>query len=113
MRLISNSSRLASNAARSVGSASCLCALLSRSNASFARGCAHLSGCTRSESRQYVFLMAACSSSSRVGRGWSGGGYSIRGRVLWSSEDAQRASTPTTDREARCTVHKGGTWFAE
>eukprot|EP00976_Prorocentrum_cordatum_P112683 1195575-Prorocentrum_minimum.AAC.6 len=28
--------------------------------------------------------------------------------VVWSSEDAQRASTPTPDREPRCTVHKGG-----
>eukprot|EP00976_Prorocentrum_cordatum_P015668 314237-Prorocentrum_minimum.AAC.2 len=29
----------------------------------------------------------------------------IRGAwgVVWSSEDAQRASTPTTDRESRCT----------
>eukprot|EP00976_Prorocentrum_cordatum_P111158 1195321-Prorocentrum_minimum.AAC.5 len=23
--------------------------------------------------------------------------------IVWSSEDAQRASTPTTDRESRCT----------
>eukprot|EP00976_Prorocentrum_cordatum_P029541 601500-Prorocentrum_minimum.AAC.1 len=30
-----------------------------------------------------------------------------------SSENTQRASTPTTDGESRCTVHKGGTWFAE
>eukprot|EP00976_Prorocentrum_cordatum_P116249 1196135-Prorocentrum_minimum.AAC.3 len=39
-------------------------------------------------------------------------GWRVRGS-LGSSEDAQRASTPTTDRESRCTVHKGGTWFAE
>eukprot|EP00959_Pyramimonas_sp_CCMP1952_P168567 3522150-Pyramimonas_sp.AAC.1 len=32
--------------------------------------------------------------------------------VVWSSEDAQKSSTPTIDRESRCTVHKGGTWFA-
>ena len=28
--------------------------------------------------------------------------------VVWSSEDAQRASAPTTDRESRCAVRKGG-----
>eukprot|EP00976_Prorocentrum_cordatum_P107242 1194606-Prorocentrum_minimum.AAC.3 len=29
--------------------------------------------------------------------------HSQTGMVVWSSEDAQRASTPTTDRESRCT----------
>eukprot|EP00959_Pyramimonas_sp_CCMP1952_P440628 9225101-Pyramimonas_sp.AAC.2 len=32
--------------------------------------------------------------------------------VVWSSEDTQRASIPTTDRESRCTVHEGSTRFA-
>eukprot|EP00976_Prorocentrum_cordatum_P102056 1192894-Prorocentrum_minimum.AAC.4 len=40
-------------------------------------------------------------------------GFKVRrGGVVWSSEDAQRATTPTKDRESRCAVHKGGTWFA-
>mmetsp|Transcript_1918 Transcript_1918/g.3882 ORF Transcript_1918/g.3882 Transcript_1918/m.3882 type:complete len:245 (-) Transcript_1918:557-1291(-) len=62
-RLISSCSRALSSAARSTGSASCLCALFSMSNASFARACAHLSGWTRSESRQYAFLIVALSVS--------------------------------------------------
>eukprot|EP00959_Pyramimonas_sp_CCMP1952_P011325 237919-Pyramimonas_sp.AAC.1 len=32
----------------------------------------------------------------------SGGGFRPQG-VVWSSEDARRASTPTTDCESRCT----------
>eukprot|EP00976_Prorocentrum_cordatum_P032482 660615-Prorocentrum_minimum.AAC.1 len=28
--------------------------------------------------------------------------------VVWPSEDVDRSSTPTTDRESRCTVRKGG-----
>eukprot|EP00959_Pyramimonas_sp_CCMP1952_P291546 6098076-Pyramimonas_sp.AAC.3 len=34
------------------------------------------------------------------------------GGVVRSSEDARRASTPTTHHESRCTVRKGGTRFA-
>eukprot|EP00959_Pyramimonas_sp_CCMP1952_P232347 4855461-Pyramimonas_sp.AAC.1 len=34
--------------------------------------------------------------------------------VVWSGEDAESgASTPTTYRDSRCTVRKGGTWPAE
>eukprot|EP00959_Pyramimonas_sp_CCMP1952_P019445 410769-Pyramimonas_sp.AAC.1 len=38
--------------------------------------------------------------------GGKGAGLGSEG-VVWSSEDADRTSTPTTDRESRCTVHKG------
>eukprot|EP00959_Pyramimonas_sp_CCMP1952_P151401 3168125-Pyramimonas_sp.AAC.2 len=40
-------------------------------------------------------------------------GWELGGGVVWSSEDADRASAPTTNRESRCTVRKGGTWFAK
>eukprot|EP00959_Pyramimonas_sp_CCMP1952_P032700 685814-Pyramimonas_sp.AAC.1 len=43
----------------------------------------------------------------------TGGGFRATGGSLVQRRRRQRASTPTTDRESRCTVHKGGTWFAE
>eukprot|EP00959_Pyramimonas_sp_CCMP1952_P267629 5595625-Pyramimonas_sp.AAC.1 len=39
--------------------------------------------------------------SARVGRGSGEGGG---GGGVWSGEDADRASAPTTDRESSCTV---------
>eukprot|EP00976_Prorocentrum_cordatum_P049655 1001828-Prorocentrum_minimum.AAC.1 len=43
---------------------------------------------------------AAGGKFTAVGGGW------VKGR-------RPRASAPTTDRESRCTVRNGGTWFAE
>eukprot|EP00959_Pyramimonas_sp_CCMP1952_P033783 709320-Pyramimonas_sp.AAC.1 len=42
----------------------------------------------------------------------SGRGTSVRSRHTASSAIGPTRSSPTTDRESRCTVHIGGTRFA-
>mmetsp|Transcript_2032 Transcript_2032/g.7934 ORF Transcript_2032/g.7934 Transcript_2032/m.7934 type:complete len:424 (+) Transcript_2032:628-1899(+) len=58
--------RFASTTARCVGSDNALCAFLMASNASLASSCAHLSGCTMSESFQYFFLITPAVSSGET-----------------------------------------------
>eukprot|EP00976_Prorocentrum_cordatum_P080430 1183981-Prorocentrum_minimum.AAC.1 len=54
--------------------------------------------------------MAGAGAGTGAGAGVRAGAVTGAGAgvgVVWSSQ------TPTTDRESRCTVHKGGTRFAE
>eukprot|EP00959_Pyramimonas_sp_CCMP1952_P250716 5240418-Pyramimonas_sp.AAC.1 len=66
------------------------------------------------------YTPARCGAADRLDF-WGGGASEGLGRgcltstegVVWSSEDADRAWTPTTDRESSRTVRRGGTGFVE